>query len=106
MTKLTMMAILVALAGCAGAQATRQRDFASGHWVGEIDRDGSLQPLSLHIESENGAYRGGWRSVAGVSSRPLEDVDVQGDGVPFENDKVRFLGHLSGSTLAGTVAHK
>ena len=106
MTKWTMMAILVALAGCAGAQTMRQRGFASGHWVGEIDRDGSLQPLSLDIESENGAYRGEWRSVAGVRSRPLENVDVQGDEVRFETDKLRFLGHLSGSTLSGTITHK
>ena len=106
MTRWAMMAILAALAGCAGAQTTWQRDFASGHWVGEIDRDGSLQPLSLDIKRENGVYRGEWRPVEGVRSRPLENVDVQGDDVRFETDKLRFQGHLSGSTLAGTVTHK
>ena len=106
MTRWTMMAILAALAGCAGVQTTRQRDFASGHWVGEIERDGTLQPLSLDIERENGVYRGEWRPVAGVRSRPLENVDVQGDEVRFETDKLRFQGHLSGGTLSGTVTHK
>jgi hypothetical protein len=107
MTRWTMMMVLAALAGCAGASTTtRQRDFASGHWVGEIERNGSFQPLSLDIERENGVYRGEWQSVAGVRSRPLENVDVQGDEVRFETDKLRFLGHLSGSTLSGTVTDK
>ncbi len=106
MSRWTMMMVLAALAGCAGASPTRQRDFASGHWVGEIERNGSFQPLSLDIERENGVYRGEWQSVAGVRSRPLENVDVQGDEVRFETDKLRFLGHLSGSTLSGTVTDK
>jgi hypothetical protein len=106
MTRWTMMMVVAALAGCAGAQATRQRDFASGHWVGEIERNGSFQPLSLDIERENGVYRGEWQSVAGVRSRPLENVDVQWAEVRFETEKLRFLGHLSGSTLSGTVSDK
>src|SRR5437763_15653237 len=105
MTKGTMMAILVALAGCAGAQTMRQRDFASGHWVGEIDRDGSLQPLSLDIESENGAYRGEWRSVARVGSRARENVDVQGDEVRLKTDKLRVVGPVSANTLSSTISH-
>src|SRR5512140_2926201 len=105
MTRWTMMAVLAALAGCAGVQAP-QRDSGAGHWKGEIDRDGSLQPVSFEIDGENGVYRGEWRSVAGLRSRQLENVQVQGDEVRFETDKLRFVGHVSGSTLSGTVTHK
>lgn len=106
MTRWTMMAVLAALAGCAGVQASQQRDFGAGHWKGEIDRDGSLEPVSFEIDGENGVYRGEWRSVAGLRSRQLENVQVQGDEVRFETDKLRFVGHVSGSTLSGTVTHK
>jgi len=105
MTGWKTVAIVTALAGCAGVQTTGQRD-ASGHWVGEIDRDGWLQPLALDIERENGAYRGEWRPAVGVRSRPLESVQVQGEEVRFETDKLRFVGHVSGSTLSGTVTQR
>ena len=105
MTGWKTVAILTALTGCAGVQTTGQRD-ASGHWVGELDRDGWLQPLALDIERENGAYRGEWRSAVGVRSRPLESVQVQGEEVRFETDKLRFVGHVSGNTLSGTVTEK
>jgi hypothetical protein len=106
MTWKTMTILAVALAGCAGVPTMRQRNLASGRWSGEIDRDGWLQPLSLDIDGENGAYRGEWRSVAGVRSRPLENFAVQGDEVRFETDKLRFVGHVTGSTLSGTVLQK
>jgi hypothetical protein len=106
MTGWKTVAILAALTGCAGVQTTGQRD-ASGHWVGEIDRDGWLQPLALHIEREGGgAYRGEWRSAVGVRSRPLESIQVQGEEVRFETDKLRFVGHVNGGTLSGTVTQK
>jgi hypothetical protein len=106
MAKWTMVAMVAALAGCAGMRTMGDGDFASGHWIGEIDRDGSLQPLLLDIARENGAYRGRVQSVAGVPARALENVEVQGDRVRFETDKLRFVGQLKGSTLAGTVSHK
>jgi hypothetical protein len=106
MTRWTMMAMVAALAGCAGVQASQQRDLGAGHWIGEIDRDGASQPLALEIDGENGVYRGEWRSATGLRSRPLENVLVQGDEVRFETDKLRFVGHRSGSTLSGTVTHK
>jgi hypothetical protein len=106
MTRWTMMAILAALAGCAGVQASQRRDLGAGQWKGEIDRDGSAQPVSFEIDGENGVYRGEWRSPAGLRSRQLENVQVQGDEVRFETDKLRFVGHVSGSTLSGTVTHK
>lgn len=106
MTKWTMMAILAALAGCAGVQRSQQRDFGAGHWKGEIERDGSAQPVSFEIDGENGVYRGEWRSAAGLRSKPLENVQVRGDEVRFETDKLRFVGHVTGSTLSGTVTQK
>jgi hypothetical protein len=105
MTGWKTVAIVTALTGCAGVQTIGQRD-ASGHWVGEIDRDGWLEPLALDIERENGDYRGEWRPAVGVRSRPLESVQVQGEEVRFETDKLRFVGRVSGSTLSGTVTQK
>ena len=104
--KTMTMAILVALAGCAGVQMAPRRDLAAGHWNGEIDRDGWVQPLTLNFERENGVYKGIWRSEAGLRSRPLESVDVQGDEVRFTTDKLLFVGHVNGSTLSGTVSQK
>src|SRR5205823_3757012 len=75
MVKWTMVAMVAALAGCAGMRTMGDGDFASGHWIGEIDRDGSLQPLLLDIARENGAYRGRVQSVAGVPARTLENVE-------------------------------
>lgn len=106
MTRWTMMGILAALAGCAGVQASRQGDLEARQWRGEIDRDGSSQPFSLEIEGEDGVYRGELRPVAGLRSRPLENVRVEGDEVRFETDELRFVGHRNGSTLSGTVTHK
>jgi hypothetical protein len=106
MTGWKMIAVVAALTGCAGVQTTRERDVAAGHWVGEIDREDSWQPLSLDIEHENGVYRGELRSVAGARGRPLENVRVLGDEVRFETEKLRFVGRVSGSTLSGTVARK
>jgi hypothetical protein len=106
MTKWTLVAVVAALTGCAGMRTMGDNDFASGHWVGEIDRDGSLQPLLLDIARENGSYRGQVQSVAGARGRLLETVAVQGDQVRFETDKLRFVGQLKGGTLAGTVTHK
>jgi hypothetical protein len=106
MVKWTMVAMVAALAGCAGVRTLGSNDFASGHWIGEIDRDGSQQPFALDIARENGVYRGQVQAADGVRARPLENVDVQGDQVRFETDNLRFVGHVNGGTLAGTVTHK
>ena len=104
MRSLTTMAVLAALAGCAGVQGTQGREFAAGHWTGEIDRDGWVQPLAIDIQQENGTYRGELRSLG--AGKSLESVEVRGDQVRLETDKLRFVGHVSGSTLSGTVANK
>jgi hypothetical protein len=83
-----------------------EQNSASGHWLGEIDRDGWLQPLSLDIDQEKGLYRGEWSSPTGIRSRPLENVEVQGDEVRFETDKLRFVGHVNGGTISGKVTNK
>lgn len=106
MVKWTMVAIVAGLAGCAGVRTFGGNDFASGHWIGEIDRDGSQQPFALDIARENGVYRGQVQSAEGVRAKSIENVEVQGDQVRFETDQLRFVGHLQGSTLAGTVTHK
>lgn len=104
MRSLTTMAVLAALAGCAGVQGTQAREFAAGHWTGEIDRDGWVQPLAIDIQQENGTYRGELRSLG--AGKSLESVEVRGDQVRLETDKLRFVGHVNGSTLSGTVATK
>jgi hypothetical protein len=106
MSKWTMLAMVAATAGCAGMRTGGQADFASGHWIGEIDRDGFARPFSLDIARENGAYHGQVQSVADADPRPLENVEVQGDRVQFETAELRFVGQVKGSTLAGTVTHK
>jgi hypothetical protein len=106
MTKWTMAALVVALAGCAGMRTLGDGDFASGHWAGQIDRNGSSQPLVVDIARDNGAYRGLVRSATGYQARPLENVEVQGDQVRFETDELRFVGQVKGATIAGTVTHK
>jgi hypothetical protein len=106
MLRSNAVAILVALTGCAGIQTVRQHDVAAGHWIGEVDRDGWSEPLAVDIEGENGVYRGQWRLASGLHVHSLESVEVQGDEVRFETEKLRFVGHVSGDTLAGTVARK
>jgi hypothetical protein len=106
MNALKTMAILAALAGCAGAQTNQRREPGSGRWTGAIDGNGWTQPLSFDLERQNGIWRGEWGSVVGAPIKPLEHVDVQGDEVRFETNKLRFVGHVSGSTLSGTVSQK
>lgn len=106
MVKWTMVALVAGLAGCAEMRTMGDGDFASGHWTGEIDREGSVQPLSIDLARENGSYRGQLQSAAGVRARPIENVQVQGGQIRFETDKLRFVGQVKGSTLAGTVTHK
>lgn len=66
-------------------------------------RDGWERLLFLEIESAGSAHRGTWRSLLQGRSRMLEDVEVHGDEVRFETGSLRFVGHLSGNTLSGTV---
>jgi hypothetical protein len=106
MSSLKAILVLVAVSGCAGVQTTGQRDSASGHWIGEIDRDGWRQPVSLDFESENGAWTGQWRAVRESPRQAIENVAVEGDEVRFETDKLRFVGHVSGSRLSGKVTDK
>ena len=106
MTGKKMIVILAAVAGCASMHPTSSRDLAAGHWTGQIDRDGWLQPLSLDIENDDGTYRGEWRAADGIASEPLQQVDVSGDTVRLETDKLLFVGRVQGSKLSGTVSHK
>ena len=100
------VAVLTAIAGCAGARTVRYNNSPLGHWDGEIDHAGLSQAIAFDIESENGAYSGEWQPAVNLPSRPLENVVVQGDEVRFETDRLRFVGHVAGSTLAGTVTDK
>jgi hypothetical protein len=106
MSNWTMLAILAATAGCAGMRTGGEADFASGQWIGEIDRGGFARPLSLDIARENGAYRGHVQSATDAGPRLLENLEVNGDRVQFETAELRFTGQVKGSTLSGTVTHK
>lgn len=105
MTGWKVVAVLMAVTGCAGAGRFTMPgpELASGHWSGSIDRDGWWRPLFLDIEREQGAWRGKWRSLVAGPSMALEDLEVQGDEVRFETGQLRFVGHLVGDTLSGTV---
>jgi hypothetical protein len=98
--------ILGAFAGCASFRAAGERDPAVGRWTGEIDRGGWQQPLAFEIEKDGNSYRGDWRADVGVPEQALQKVDVTGDTVRLETDKLVFLGHLQGSKLSGTVSRK
>jgi len=63
MTGWKTVLLLAALAGCAGVQATGQRDASA-------------------------------------------NVQVRGNEVRFETDRLLFVGQMSGSNLSGTVTHK
>jgi len=106
MTGKKMIVILAAVAGCASVRPASSRDLAAGHWTGQIERDGWLQPLSLDIENDDGTYRGEWRAEDGIPSEPLQKVDVSGDTVRLETDKLLFVGRVQGSKLSGTVSRK
>jgi len=99
-------ALAVLLAGCAGLQGTHRRDAASGYWRGEMDRMGWPEPFAVDIERDGEAFQGAWLSSPEVGSRPLENIQVQGDDVRFETDKLRFVGRISGDKLSGTVTEK
>lgn len=100
------IAVVAAMTGCAGVQTAQQRNSASGHWIGEVDRDGWSQAVALDIESDAAGWRGQWRAVRETPKQALESVDVQGTRVRFETEKLRFVGHVQGSRLSGTVTDK
>jgi len=102
----TIAALGAVTAGCAGVQMSQPRDVATGYWSGEIDRHGWPEPFALDIERDGNAFRGAWQSAPELGSRPLENVEVQGDQVRFETDKLRFVGQVSGDTLSGKVTEK
>src|SRR5690348_1616108 len=106
MNRWMKMAIVVALAGSAGVQANERRNLAAGAWRGQIDSEGWLQPMNFDLDQQAGGWRGEWRSFTWSPSKPLQSVDVQGDQVRFETDKLRFAGQVSGNKLSGTVSNK
>src|SRR5215468_9896130 len=106
MNRWIKIAMVATLAGSAGVQAQQRRDLAAGAWRGVIDGEGWTQPIDIDLDQQGGGWRGEWRSFAGGPSKPLQGVDVQGDQVRFETDKLRFVGQVSGSKLSGTVSRK
>src|SRR5262249_956785 len=97
------IAIVAALVGCAIVHPSADSDLAAGHWIGEIDRGGRLQPFALDID---GTPRGEWRSERGLRSVALQNFDVTGDTVRFETDELLFVGRVQGQRLSGTVSRK
>ena len=102
----SIAALGLLVAGCAGIQMKQQRDVASGYWRGEIDRMGWPEPFAVDLERDGDTFRGAWQSSPELGSRALENVEVQGDQVRFETDKLRFVGQVSGDTLSGKVTEK
>ena len=100
MSRWMTMALVAGLAACAGVKTVGQRD-ASGQWIGEIDRGGQRQAVSLDLQREGGSYRGQLRPI-GESA----EAQQRGDEVRFETEELRFVGHVEGSRLSGTVTDK
>jgi hypothetical protein len=103
MTGWKTIAIAVALTGCAGVQTTRQTEFASGHWAGELDRGGWHQAVSLDLERDGAAWRGEWLPASEHVAQPLENVELQGRELRFDTGTLRFVGSVDGARLSGTV---
>lgn len=105
MTNWKMAVVLVAMTGCAGAGSlpTPKEELSSGLWDGSIGRDGWSRPLYLDLERDSGAWHGKWRGAVAGPSMALKDFEVRGDEVRFETDRFRFIGHVMGDTLEGTV---
>ena len=104
MKALKTILICAAFVGCASTYSSSRRDPAAGNWRGVLERDGWPEAMAFRIENADGAWRGEWQ-LAGVS-QPLQNVEVSGDNVRFETDKLLFAGRLQGSTLSGSVARK
>src|SRR5690242_3526227 len=100
MSKWMTMALVAAMAGCAGVRSAGQHD-ASGQWIGEIDRDGQRQAVSLDLQREGGEYRGELRPIGDAP-----DARQHGDEVRFETQQLRFVGHVEGSRLSGIITDK
>jgi hypothetical protein len=98
--------VLAMITGCAGASTPPARDVAVGHWSGKIDGAGWSQPLALQIENDAGRYHGIWASGRSLVAQPLESVDVRGDGVRLETERLVFLGRVQGTRLSGIVFDK
>jgi len=77
----------------------------TAEWLGTCC-GGWLQPLAFEIEKHGNSYRGDWRSEPGVPDQPLQKIEVAGETVRLETDKLVFLGHVQGSKLLGTVSRK
>src|SRR2546430_13689994 len=106
MKKMTWIAlVLAAAAGCAGvSQSGKQaQEKVSGHWTGAIDRDGWQRPLALDIANEKGAYGGSWMSIESQPRVMIDQVDVNGDAVPFRLKTPSLHRHVSRRTPAGSV---
>jgi len=97
---------ILAVAGCAGAPPVRYSNSPLGHWDGQVDQAGLSQTIAVDIVNEKGGYSGQWQPGIDLPKRPLENVEVQGDAVRFEIDRLRFVGHVADSKLAGTVTDK
>src|SRR3954447_21350089 len=100
------IAVLAAVTSCAGVQRTAEADLASGHWIGEIDRNGWRQPVALDLERDGEAWHGQWRAVRDGSGQAFESVEVQGHDARSETGKPRFCGRGPGPTLGGGVTDK
>src|SRR3954470_19744747 len=105
MTKMTVTAILISLAGCAGTGSLIRGNGAdaAGRWSGFIERDGWQRALFLDIEEASGSWRGKWKSFPQGQLMMLRDIEVSGDEIRFGAEGLRFVGHLSGNTLSGVV---
>lgn len=106
MKKMTWMMLVLAAAGCAGAQTKKAEDAVVGQWTGVIDRDGWQRPLWVAIASQGGSYQGSWMSLESQPGVMIDRVEVQGDAVRFDLKALRFEGHVSGRTLSGTVTDR
>jgi opacity protein-like surface antigen len=106
MKKMTLIMFVLAVAGCAGAQAKRQQDAVVGHWTGVIDRDGWQRPLSVDIASDGNAYGGSWMSLESQPGVMIDRVEVQGDAVRFDLKALSFDGRVNGRTLSGSVTDR
>ena len=106
MKKMTWMMLVLAAAGCAGAQAKKAQDAVVGQWTGVIDRDCWQRPLSVAIANQGGGYEGSWMSLESQPGVTVQRVERNADAVHIELASLVFDGRVAGRTLSGTVAQR
>ena len=105
MNTLKLMAV-AALAVFALARPVRAQALPAGLWTGEIRHSGWSQSLALDVESAAGSYTGALGPVDSRLDEPIRKVEIDGDRIRLETDRLVLTGRIQGGTISGIVSEK